>query len=819
MTYLDVLVPSDPAPGDLLERLLQMGIRDDGASVEPGPMDQATLNLIREVITATDDNLSLELPRGRNDIAVLLGVFLQLMRQGALYKHQYDREGFSGAVAVIGLNTNLTERLRRIKVGPQTLSEGLCAQRVRADGKFADLRGTIREPSERTDWLLYLNTSLGWPALTGTEIGVAVIDRASFRNPETLDRALAWCQAHHAGRIIVINTLGDPLLPGLGAGWIRWPWTPRLRTELFREVGDGPPSGPLSTNCLLSLRTRPVGVATYSAPELFAVRRTCLSGIAAARKTGGPFPRAVADAVQLVNLLGGLWGNVHTANVWAVAEPRGVSAATLTANLSRSNGEDLREGWGLFRETQWSDLRRGALRMAELLTEYNPRLDLLLSLLDWAETNRPGARVVVRTSTRSAAGALAVDLVAARPSLVDWLGDADPTLAQLQVLPYSDRGPWARSPVVEFHLGVPAPWRRSSLLSAEASEHIVAIDRHEEPWLRASMNAVIVDLRDTVAAAAQTLSLAGVPTGQVQHLSPVYGPVRIDDRGDDDDDELEVVTAPALDLAGLFDDYCAAVSQVTGEDDPDNTTATSGRPTSARPITLEPDGALYWLPGTASAEVLIGNRYSSTPVSALSPGMTLIIPRGESRDDLYKRLLRAAHQESDVLAVEMILRRFRKAVWELHDRFDSWDGVARELRKQGSVVTTGATCAAWARGSVIAPEDVADIRRVGRLAWDDSLIVDRTWERIGAVARQLRRLHQGLGHLLSAAIGEVASGRGGPYLQKLSDLCDGIDPTEILEEFDMRQIRSIGISCVIPSSQLRRLSTPHPRALTLQEPR
>jgi len=260
--------------------------------------------------------------------------------------------------------------------------------------------------------------------------------------------------------------------------------------------------------------------------------------------------------------------------------------------------------------------------MAELLTEYNPRLDLLLSLLDWAETNRPGARVLVRTSTRSAAGALAVDLVAARPSLVDWLGDADPTLAQLQVLPYSDRGPWARSPVVEFHLGVPAPWRRSSLLSAEASEHIVAIDRHEEPWLRASMNAVIVDLRDTVAAAAQTLSLAGVPTGQVQHLSPVYGPVRIDDRGDDDD-ELEVVTAPALDLTGLFDDYCAAVSQVTGEDDPDNTTATSGRPTSARPITLEPDGALYWLPGTASAEVLIGE-----PVQ-LDAGV-----RPEPRDDL-----------------------------------------------------------------------------------------------------------------------------------------------------------------------------------------
>ncbi|MBO3084100.1 DISARM anti-phage system protein DrmE domain-containing protein [Cellulomonas fengjieae] len=803
MQYLDVLVPAEIHPGDLLEKLHSLRVSDNGAPVTPGPLDQATINLVREVLTRTDKNLSLEMPRGRSDIAVFMGVYLHLMRQGARLRQQFDAEGFGGVVAVIGRNTNLTERLRLIKIGRYNLSEGLSAQRVRADGRLTDMHGKIHDPAERPDWILYLNTTLGWPALTGVKVGLAVIDRASFRNPETLEGALAWCKEHHAGRIIVIGSLGDPPpMPG-DAGWLRWPWTPRLRTDMVPEVGAGRACGALSTNCLLTMLPRPLGVAIYSAPELASLRRTCLMSIAAARKVGGPLPRPVADAVRLVNLLGSLWGQVPTANVWAAADPRGVSAATLAAYLRRSRGEDLRDRWASFRETHWPDLRRAALQMTDLLTECNPRLDLLLGLLDWAEANRPGARVVVRAHSRPAARALEADLLEARPSLAGQMDDGDPAHAKLRVIPYSDTGPWASAPTLELHLGAPAPWRRGALLSGEATEHVVAVDRDEERWLHLSIGAVETDLRTALASAGADLALE-VPQVQQPRPTVVYGPVRIDDRGEHDEAPASV---PGIDLTDLFEDFSLAVTQLTGPNTPD----LGGRPVSAVPVTLEPDGAVYWLPASAQVEVLAGTRYFSTPVHGLQPGMQLLIPRGESRGGLYQRLLQSVHSEADVMAVELILRRFRNAVDELHDRFGSWDAVARALNQRGSKITTGATCSNWARGTVIAPDDIEDIRRVGRLAWQDTLLVDRTWERIGALAVRLRGLHRALGQLLSAAIAEAVSGAGGTHLQRLSDLCGGVDPTEILEEFDVRQVRSIGPSNVVPSVELRRLTYSGPR--------
>jgi hypothetical protein len=120
-------------------------------------------------------------------------------------------------------------------------------------------------------------------------------------------------------------------------------------------------------------------------------------------------------------------------------------------------------------------------------------------------------------------------------------------------------------------------------------------------------------------------------------------------------------------------------------------------------------------------------------------------------------------------------------------------------------VKTGKTCRNWATGAVIAPDDIMDIRRVAWLTDDSSLILNRTWERLGAVAQELRRLHRGLGRILSGAIGEVAAGRTGDNTRQLSDLCGGIDPTEILEEFEVRRIRSIGPTAVVPSGQLRRI--------------
>lgn len=708
---------------------------------------------------------------------------------------------------MVGLNSNLTDRLRQVRVGAHNLSDALRAQRVRADGTVTDLKGLVTPADVWSDGLLYLNTSLGWPCLENVRPGIVVIDRASFRNPDTIDRALAWCTAHRAERILVLGTLGEPLPKGCidDRRWLRWGWTPGLRCDIQHELGRAPNCGPLSTNPLINLTPHPIGVAEYQAPELTRLRRVILQGIAAARRTNQPFPKIIADTVQLVNILDGLWGSVQTANEYLVNDPRGVSTATLRRSVQQLGEAELSGPWAAFRETQWPELRRHTLARFDLLEAHNPHFDLLQGMLDWATANRPGARIVVRTRSRSGAAALQYELASTSADLKDRLGDGNRG-SNLVIAPYADRLPWATVSTVELHLGVPAPWRRGALMSAEANEHILAVDRDERRWLITTLAKLNSGWVTVLGDAADQLCLSQLPTSHLALAGTVFGPLRIDTRGDTlPDAEIAI---PSIDLSRIFDEFSDAVTKVAasdGDDDRGSTVSVGGRLASSRPVILEPGDTMCWLPSDGHVEVLVGAHYSSTPVSALTVGQSLVIPRGETREELYSRLLQAAHQDSDVLAVTTLLQRFRSAMRRLHNKHGSWEMVARELRGRGSCVRTGQTCQNWATGAVIAPDDTLDIRRVGWLAQDDGLLLNHAWERIGAIASELRTLHRGLGRVLSAAIGESAAGHRGENLRRLSELCGGIDPTEILEEFEIRQIRALGTATTVPSSQLRRI--------------
>lgn len=808
MAYLDTLVPAMRDPSSLVERLRVLSLRDAGQRVDLGPLDEATFNLAQTVFRSTG-RLWLELPRGRHDVAVMLGVYLQLLRLGDRMRDRLDGMGFSGPIIVVGLNTNLTERLRRIRIGQESLSEAMFARRIRADGQVTDLSGTLSPARAWTEGLLYLNTSLGWPTLTGVQAGAVIVDRTSFRDPATLDRALSWAAAHVAERILVLSDLGDRL-PSLACdrSWVHWAWTPGLRSDVLYELGDGEPCGPLSTNALLAVPPEPMGMAVYEAPAVAAARRRCFAGIAAARNVPDEFPGSIVGCIQLVNQLSGLWGKLQTANEWAVADARGVSIATLVRNVRSARGEELRGSWAGFAETQWADLRHNALELAELLGEYNPRLDVLLDVLHWAEAKRPNHRVTVRTHTRSGALALRQDLLTERPSLGQRLAETDPETAELLVLPYGERLPWARRPSLEIHLGVPSPWRRSAVLSGEAAEHILVLDQDERPWLakvRADLAGKWTEaLRDTD----ERLQLAGVPNLGLPDMRVVYGPVSMDGRVPD---PTEAYPLPSIDLAQLFATFAGALSTVehpAASTDKEAATWRS-RMVLARPVTLEPDGALYWLPADARPEVLVGKKYTAVGISDLVSGMSLLIPRGDHRDQLYQRIQQAVYRDVDVMSVDMLLGRFRAAVSDLHNQEGSWDDVARALRTRGSSVTSGQSCRLWASGDVIAPDDVEDIRRVGWLTHNHALTAERAWERLGAIADDLRRLHRELGRLLSTAIAEATSGNPGAALARLSELCGGIDPAEVLEEFEIRRVRAVGPPVSISSSCIRRvLSVP-----------
>lgn len=805
MVYLDDLVPAVPDASDLLERLRRLRLTDDAHIVDLGPLDEATLNLVRRVLTTTTNDLSLELPRGRHDTAVLLGVYVQLMRLGARIRHEFGPEAFEGPVIVVGRNTNMTDRLRRIKIGEENLSAALQAQRVRANGSVIDLPGLVTPAKAWKNGLFYLNTSLGWPSLGRIQPGVVIIDRTSFSNPEALDRALAWSEAHAVRRVIVVNDLGDPRSNDLGTQrWIRWCWTPGLRCDVLRELGSRPARGPLSTNSLLAAPPRRVGVAEYQAPEMTRLRRACLRGIAAARRTSQPFPKIVSDTIRLVNTLNGLWGSTRAANEHSVHHVRGVSTAALRRTIQERGDDELRGGqWSAFRDTDWPDLRRDTLALADLLDEFNPRFEMLCELLNWARANRPRSRIVIRTYSRYAANALLAELSDARPDLDEQLSDGDPANALIAVVPYSHRFPWTVGPAVQLHPGVPTPWLRSTLVSGETNENVIVADTDDKRWLDTMIGLLNHEWTSTLDSAAGRLSLGQLPAPHLRPAHTVFGPVQVDSRGDEG--EQSGTATSSIDISNLFAAYSAALGGIESDEDPGYHTQASGQSVAARPVTLEPGDNLYWLPSSASVETLVGAHYSSVQVSALTAGMSLLIPRGEARDELYERLLQAAHRDADVLAVTILLRRFRAAVWTLYAKCGTWNDVARSLRQRGSSVQAGQTCQNWATGVVIAPDDVMDIRRVAWLTDDSGLILNRTWERLGAVAQELRRLHRELGRILSGAIGEVASGCAGDKTRQLSGLCGGIDPTEILEEFEVHRIRSIGATALVPSDQLRRI--------------
>jgi hypothetical protein len=807
VSYLDALVPPERDERDLFERLLRLGLRDDHHRVDLGPLDEATLNIVVRSLHHSGRNLLLVFPRGRHDLAVLLGIYLQLRRRGARLNAIFGPDSFDGPIVVVGLNTNLTDRLRRIKIGGTSLSDGLAARRVRSDGSVVDLAGHLSRALDWPEGLLYLNTSLGWPRLRGVKPGVVVIDRATFSNPLTMERALEWAAAQQSRRVIVIGEHADLIEPQMSDEriWLRWVWTPGLRTDVVAEVGSRRCCGPLSTNPLLVAPPQRLGSVVYRAPAIARLRRRIMATVRSAKRPGRPFPRPLVDLVRLVRTLDSLWGTVENANYWAAAEPRGATIAALVRSVQATRSDQLGGFWETFAETQWPELRLQALEFAELISAFNPRLDVLAALLDWAAQERPGRRIVIRTHARWAAGALLADLVAAYPRFEPLIGDGDDATEAVAALAYSDRLPWAQAPCLEVHLGVPAPWHRTALLSAEATEHLVVVDEDEVAWLSTIVDALDDDATSAVNACADVLGLDLPQVVHIQTAEIVFGPVAIDSRGEDEPEPLEPM--PRVDLGRLFASFTAVQDLQDDATAGDQATeaCTSGRLVLARPVTLSPGDSVYWLPLDGRAEVLVGERYSTVAVADLTPGTRLLLPRGESREQLYERLLLAARQDVDLQAVSLLLRRFRIAVRELHDRYDSWDGVARELSKWGSDVSSGQTCRSWTTGDVIAPADIQDIQRVGRLAWNDSLLLDGTWRRIGRGAEELRRLHQRLGNIVSRAISEAVSGRPGPNLARLSQECGGIDATEILEEFDIRLVQRVGQSASIPTGQLRRL--------------
>jgi hypothetical protein len=222
----------------------------------------------------------------------------------------------------------------------------------------------------------------------------------------------------------------------------------------------------------------------------------------------------------------------------------------------------------------------------------------------------------------------------------------------------------------------------------------------------------------------------------------------------------------------------------------------------ARPITLEPGDEVWWAREGSEVEVLTEGCHSWRPIPKLVNGDEVIVPRGEGRDELFSRLVAAAHTRDDLQAFEVFFRRWRAACWKVYDDCErSWGAVAVRMRKEGSRVGWQ-TFRNWAEGRTIAPDDIQDIVRIGRVAVD--LLIVQQAPRLEAMARQVRSLHIRLGHLLSAAMTEAMAG-GGANLNALVKLLGNDDAIELLDEFEIRIVRGVGAPEEVRWSQVGRV--------------
>lgn len=779
----------------VVEGLDTLRITDDWERLQLGAVDRATLSMVLGWLRNAREDLVVEFPRGLTEFSTLLGVVAQLDRLGS--ERARKPEPFLGPVIVIGRDTQVADRLARIRINGIALDQALHAFRLRHDGRLATLAGVVEHRRARWDRaFVYLNTRVGWPVLPNSVCpGLIVIDKTSMSDPELFDRAITWAFRANARRLVVLTALGDASattsLSLRNRSVLTWPWYEDL---LHQVTSGGPAVRSLLTAANLTQSPVPgIGVVEVEAPAIDARFRGIWVRLGAAARIDAVAPRGVVAARRLVGTLTECASSLARYNGLAAMDARVASLASLRNELDRDH---LGGGhaWAMFAESEWPVVRRQAAELYDLLADDNPKLFALAATIERLRMERRDASIVVRVPNLIAGYAVEEDLR-------DLLGPI--AIGNVRLLTYSRRLEWSANPAVELHTAGPAPWRLPSLFSREADELLLLCYEHEIGRGSRLVNAERRRQVDLAATSASRLTVEIRIAPNVSTGLPVEAVVGMDRR-----------PAPPGSPPRLGVDTDLLFGQVTDEplpiDDPEATGPTVDRwmdsMVSAIAINLEPDGARYWVRPDGQVETLVASRVVYTRTQDLRPGATIVVPRGGGREELFARLVVAAEGRADVASLQILLARWRAACWRAYERAGSWPAVERQMRALGASVTAQ-SYRAWAQGTVIAPDDSRDIERMGHLT--DDAMVEREFRRIAAIAQEVRRLHGRLGRVLSAALREAVAGTdAGPNVRALAGLLGGIDAAELLEEFDLRQVRAVDSATMISGARMWTIETP-----------
>ena len=787
MSWVDDLVPPSEDDFPILSRVCSAPITDAGTRVHLGAVDQSCAGLAYHVLrTQPATGLVIQFPRGRHELAVLLGCVVQLMRLARRVIGDGVPTSFDGPVVVVGMDTLVHERLARIRIANQPTQSGLLAGRIRSDGRIVDSEGTLHD--NVPDGLFYLNTRVGWPTLLGgLKAGVVIIDRSTFSSRAILDLALAWAGRHDSRHVIVVADIGDEgtvaqTREALGQEPSVWPWINEMIADCRATLGTPDGTSSLSANELRGT-PRKAAVVRPSSADVEDVSARVRGALGRASQMRSELPPSLQTARRLFYGLIQLSGRLETFNLHAALDYRTSALSSLHRRIDSEREPRVDAAWHGYYLARWTDLRLELLELYRLIEQDNPKFLGVGLAIEWIRSRDNSAPICIRVPSEAAGMALADDMAELIP---EWPIDGE----SISWLTWSKRQAWNAHDRFEILPASPPPSRAGLLWSAEASQQVFVMYGFE--------------LESVTRRVAESDELS------IQRLRHTCNRLRIGD--------LPTLTpSPSIDEVIEFDPAGPHARSLVDLEvdldvmffDPEDTTDSSSEysgaeadPARVVPIVLEPDGSRWLVPHEAQVETLMATKVVYLPVDSVTPGMIVVVPRGEGREELFARLVTATHDAEEMQAFEVLFTRWRQACWKAYEASEgSWAGLGTLMQEEGSRVTSQSP-RTWAIGDVLGPADPEDIRRIGKIAGDP--LVEKQYKRIDATVREVRSLHMKLGSLLSAAMADVVRG-GGPNLQALQQILGGIDPSELLDEFDLRVVRSLGEPQEVPGSLVRRV--------------
>lgn len=788
MAWVDALVPPGEDHVPILSRICSTQITDAGTLVTLGAVDQSCAGLAYHMLqTQPGTGLVVQFPRGRHELAVLLGCVVQLMRLARRVTTDAVPTSFDGPVVVVGTDTLVHERLARIRIANQPSHLALLAGRVRSDGRIVASDGELHE--NVPDGLLYLNTRVGWPRLLrGLNAGVVIIDRSTFSSPSILDRALAWAHEHRARHVIVVAEIGDEntieqTKSALDQQPCVWPWTAEMIADCHATVGTPEDTSSLSANELRGV-PRQFAVVRPSSTSIEDTSARIRDALGNAARLKSDFPPSLQTARRLFYGLIQLTSHVETYNLHAALDHRTSALSSLRHRIESERDPRVDAEWSTYYMSKWTDLRLDLLELYRLIEQDNPKFLGVALAIEWIRDKHRTAPICIRVPSDAAGIALADDMAELVP---EWPIDGESITWQT----WSERLEWSADERFDILPASPPPSRAGLLWSVESSQQVLVLYGFELASVTRRVEHGNELSIERLKHCCDRLGLGGLPRLTVS--------ARVDEVFEFDPGARE---RPAVDLGVDLDAMFFDPEDDTGGNS--EPSATEAGPVTVIPVVLEPDGSRWLIRHDAQVETLKAQKVVYLPVDSVKPRMTVVVPQGDGREELFARLVTATHQSQDLQAFDVLFVRWRDACRTAYRDAGSWEALGRRMKAEGCLVTSQSP-RTWATGAVIGPEDPEDIRRIGKLAGDP--LVERQYRRIDAAVRQVRSLHMRLGSLLSAAMTDAISG-GGVNLEKLKQLLGGIDPSELLDEFELRIVRAVGEPEEVPGHLVRRVVAP-----------